>query len=129
MRRPGSRPVSVTRRSTGDTAQIIVRAGDKELGAITQLGSDGTDTLSGNFTNRPAFADVAAVFNELAKAVAANDAVTVNERRAEIAKLGIEVWHSVHDMRIDEAGSLAIAGGKASFRPNGAFQMMRTGGI
>ncbi len=129
MRRPGSRPASVIRRTTGDTAQIIVRTGDKELGAITQLGSDGSDTLSGNFANRPAFADMAAVFNELAKAMAAHDAATAGLRRAEIAALGIEVWHSVHDMRIDEVGSLVIAGGKASFRPNGAFLMMRTGGI
>lgn len=129
MRRPQSRPVSVTRRSTGDTAQIVVRAGDKELGAIMQLGSDGGDTLSGNFVNRPAFADVAVIFNDLARALSANDASAAEAHRADIRAMAIEVWHSVHDMRIDEAGSLTIAAGRASFRPNGAFLMMRTGGL
>lgn len=129
MRRPASRPVSVMRRTSGDTAQIVVRVGDKDIGAITQLASDSGDTLSGAFVNRPAYADVAAIFNELARAIAASDGVAEQARRAEIASLGIEVWHSVHDMRIDEPGSVVIAGGRASFRPNGAFLMMRTGGL
>ena len=129
MRRPASRPVSVTRRTTGDTASIIVRAGDKQFGAITQLGPDADDALSGSFVHRPAFGDVAAVFNELARAIQAADPGAIASRREELAQLGVEVWHSVHDMRIDAPGSLTIAAGRARFRPNDAFLMLRTGGL
>lgn len=129
MRRPASRPVNLTRRSTGDTAQIVVRAGDKDLGAITQLGDDGTDRLAGNFANRPAFADVADLFAALSKAVTSGDAAAIAACRDKLAPLALEVWHSVHEMRIDEPGTLTIGGGRASFKPNGAFLMMRTGGL
>ena len=128
-RRPVSRPVSVTRRTSGDTAAIVVRAGDKDLGAISQLGSEDDDTLSGNFANRPAFGDYSALFKDLALALQSNDGEAVATRRTEMAKLNVEVWHSVHDMRIDEPGSLAIANGRARFQPNAAFLMMRTGGL
>jgi hypothetical protein len=127
--RSASRPVSVTRRTSGDTATILVRAGEKDLGAITQLGSDADDTLAGNFVNRPAFADVGTVFHELARAEQDGEQDKARTLRAEIAALGVEVWHSVHDMRIDEPGTLTIAAGRARFRPNAAFLMMRTGGL
>jgi len=129
MRRPVSRPVSSTRRTTGDTAQIVVRAGGKDIGTIARLGAEEGDRLGGSFSNRPAFADVAAIFGEHARAVAAGDATAAAARAAEISALGAEVWHSVHDMRIDEPGTLLIGAGRASFRPNGAFLMMRTGGL
>lgn len=129
MRRPASRPVTVTRRTVGDTSQILVRAGERELGAITQLGSGEDDTLSGNFANRPAFVDFTAVFHELARAIDSNDAPAIAARRTELAGLGVEVWHKVHDMRIDDPGTLTISAGRARFRPNAAFLMMRTGGL
>lgn len=129
MRRPASRPVSVTRRTSGDTATILVRAGDRDLGAITQLGSDAGDTLSGSFVNRPAFADFVDAFRELATATELADAAAVATSVAGLAAQGIQVWHSIHEMRIDDPGSLVIAGGRARFRPNAAFLMMRTGGL
>ncbi len=123
------RPVSATRRTSGDSATIVVRAGERDLGAITQLGSEIDDNLSGNFANRPAFTDFAATFLSLAKATEAGDADAVAAVRAELKAADIEVWHTVHEMRIDEPGTLTISGGRARFRPNGAFLMMRTGGL
>ena len=129
MRRAASRPVTVTRRTSGDTAAIIVRAGDRELGRITQLGPDTGDALSGQFAHGPAFADLAAAFAELARAEQSADQCAVAAHRAELAALGVEVWHSVHDMRIDAPGTLTISAGRAWFRPNDAFLMLRTGGL
>lgn len=129
MRRPAPRPVSATRRSSGDTAAILVRAAGKDLGAITQMGSEADDTLAGNFVNRPAFADYVEPFRDLGRAVESGDAAAIAAARRPLDDAGLEVWHSVHDMRIDEAGSLIILAGRARFRPNGAFLMMRTGGL
>ena len=135
MRRPilpvrsSSRPVSVTRRTSGDTATILVRAGDKDLGAITQLGQEVDDTLGGNFVNRPAFADLAPAFRAHYEARIAGEADRIATALAALAPHRIEVWHSVHDMRIDEPGTLVIGAGRARFRPNAAFLMMRTGGL
>ena len=129
MRRPASRPVSVTKRTTGDTASIVVRAGDKELGSIASLASDAGDMLSGNFSNRPAFTDFAEAFRTLADALQPADAFTAATARASLDAASIGVWHSVHDMRIDEPGTLSIAGGRARFRANAAYLMMRTGGL
>ncbi len=123
------RSVSVTRRSSGDTALIVLRAGDKDLGAITQLGSDSDDTLSGNFVNRPAFADLADDFRVHAQANESGDSTAVAAAIAKLEPHGIHVWHSVHDMRIDEPGTLSVAAGRARFKPNAAFLMMRTGGL
>lgn len=129
MRRPTSRPVSITRRTTGDTATVLVRAKGRDLGAITQLGPESDATLAGTFVHRPAFADAAEAFRAHAAAVQAGDAVEIAARAADVAALGVDVWHTGHDMRIDEPGSLTIAGGRARFRPSGAFLMLRTGGI
>lgn len=129
MRRPVTRPVSVTRRTTGDSADIVVRAGGKDIGSIGRLGAGEGDRLAGIFTHRPAFADVSGVFAAHARAIATGDEAARAVSENEIAALGCEVWHSVHDMRIDEPGSLVIGSGEASFRPNGAFLMMRTGGL
>ena len=129
MRRPASRPVTVSRRTSGDTAAIVVRAGDKDLGMVTQMGSDSDDTLSGNFSHRPAFTDHAGDFRALAEALQAGDARAIAAARVTLDALAVQVWHSVHDMRIDEPGTLAIAAGRARFRPNAAFLMMRTGGL
>lgn len=127
--RSSSRPVSVTRRTSGDTAAILVRAGDRDLGAITQMGNDGGDTLSGNFVNRPAFTDFVDQFRALEQASSGGDPAAIASARAAIDGAQIQVWHSVHDMRIDEPGTLIIVQGRARFRPNSAFLMMRTGGL
>ncbi len=127
--RSSSRPFSVTRRTSGDTAAILVRAGDRDLGAITQMGNDAGDTLSGNFVNRPAFTDFVDLFSERADADQSGDAAAISGAIAKFAEHNIQVWHSVHEMRIDEPGTLTIAQGRARFRPNSAFLMMRTGGL
>ena len=132
MRRPltqtVSRPTNTTRRATGDTAAVLVRAGDKVLGAIARLsGGDVGDGMSGAFAHRPPFVDYADLFQRLHKANAANE--STDEVRAEIEAAGIEVWHSVHDMRLDRPGSISIAGGEVHFRPNDAFVVLRTGGL
>ena len=129
MRRTASRPVHVTRRTSGDSATIIVRAGDKDLGVIASLGSDAGDMLSGSFSNRPAFIDFADLFRTLAEPHQKPDADAVTAARASLEAASVGVWHSAHDMRIDEPGTLVIAGGRARFRANAAFLMMRTGGI
>ena len=133
MRRPmrsvASRPVSVTKRTSGDTAPIVVRAGDKDLGTITNLGSDAGDTLSGNFSNRPAFADLVDAFRAVAEASQAGNPSGLTAAHAELEKHAVHVWHSVHDMRIDEPQTLTIVAGRVRFRPNAAFLMMRTGGL
>ncbi|MEZ5849486.1 MAG: hypothetical protein R3D68_02385 [Hyphomicrobiaceae bacterium] len=123
------RPVSATRRTSGDSATIVVRAGERDLGAITQLGSDEADTLSGNFVNRPAYTDFAETFVGLARALQAGDGDAVAAARAALKAADIQVWHTVHEMQIDDPGTLTISGGRARFRPNGAFLMMRTGGL
>lgn len=129
MRRPASRPVNVTKRTSGDTAAILVRAGDKDLGAVSQLGGDSDDTLSGGFANRPAFADLADVFRSLANALQGNDPAAIAAARITLETQAVHVWHSVHDMRIDEPQTLSIVAGRVRFRPNSAFLMMRTGGL
>jgi len=127
--RASSRPISVARRVSGDTAHILVRAGETELGMITSLGSGEDDTLAGVFTHRPAYADHAEAFRALAEAVATGDAAEIARRRDAMERLGIEVWHTAHEMRIDRPGTLTITGGRARFKPNDAFLMMRTGGL
>lgn len=127
--RPAARPVSVTRRTSGDTSAVLVRAGDRELGIITGLGSGDGDTLEGSFTNRPAYVDYTDAFRAHAEAVETGDATLIAARAAVVLALGVEVWHKVHDMRIDRPGTLTIWGGRARFKPNDAFLMMRTGGL
>ena len=128
LTRTASRPTHATRRTTGDTAAVLVRAGDKVLGTIARLsGGDVGDAMSGGFTHRPPFTDYADLFLRLHKASAANE--PTDAIRDEIEAAGIEVWHSVHDMRLDRPGSIAIAGGDVHFRPNDAFVMLRTGGL
>ncbi len=129
MRRPASRPVAVTKRSSGDTAVICVRAGDKDLGTIRQLGSGSDDKLSGGFSHSPAFVDFADVFRALAEAEQRQDAGAIAAAQTELDARSVHVYHSVHDMRIDEPGTLSITGGRAQFRANAAYLMLRTGGL
>lgn len=128
---PGGLPVgaTVTRRTSGDSAQILLRAGDKVLGQVSRLAGDDGAVMAGAFTHRPAFADFVDLFVRLEKATAAGDAAAAAAARGEVEAAAIEVWHSVHDMRLDQPGSLVIAGGEVRFRPTDAFLMMRTGGL
>jgi hypothetical protein len=134
MRRPASRPVRppigakpVTRRVSGDSAAVLVRVGDKVLGSVARLGGDEGVQMTGAFTNRPAFTDYVDLFLRLDRAIAAG--APADDIRAEIAAAGIEVWHTVHEMRLDRPGSLTISGGEVRFHPTDAFVMMRTGGL
>lgn len=128
LSRPPPRPSNTTRRTTGDTAAVLVRAGDKVLGAVARLSGDEVgDRMSGSFTHRPSFVDYADMFQRLQKAIDTNE--PTDDTRAEIEAAGIEVWHSVNDMRLDRPQSIGITGGEVHFRPNDAFIMMRTGGL
>lgn len=119
----------VTRRTTGDSAQVLVRSGDKVLGAVARLAGDDGAVMAGAFTHRPAYADYAELFTRLDRATAAGDAAAAATARAEIDAARIEVFHTVHEMRLDQPGSLVIAGGEVRFRPTDSFLMMRTGGL
>ncbi len=120
----------VTVRQSGDTGTIEIRSGEKVLGVVTGLATQADDRMGGSFNHRPAYADYAALFHELERALAAPAAAAeVLARRDALEAAKIEVWHVVHEMRIDTAGSLAIVAGKVTFQPNGAFLMMRTGGL
>jgi hypothetical protein len=131
QRPAGGLPVgaTVTRRTTGDTAQVLIRAGDKILGQVARLTGDMGALMSGTFTHRPAFTDLVDVFQRLERATAAGDTAAAAAARAEIDAAGVEVWHTVHEMRLDQPGSLVIAAGEVRFRPTDSFLMMRTGGL
>lgn len=120
---------SVTIRKSGDSAPIQVRAGEAVLGVVAGLEQAGEGALRGRFTHRPAYADHAATFLALERARERGDADEATRLAGVVEAGGVEVWHTVHDMRIDEACSLVIAGGAATFRPTGAFLMLRTGGL
>ena len=129
MRRPAHRPVSVTVRKTTDAGAISVRAGDNVLGSVSQLESGTGERMSGTFAHKPAFADVAALFAELDRALAQGAADVIARLRAEIEAMGVVVWHGPHEMRIDEAQSIVIAQGRVQFHATGAYIMLRTGGL
>ncbi len=111
-----------TRRTTGDTAEIIVaRVGAKDIGAIARLGAEEGDRLGGSFNNRPAFADVAAVSHRrvarMRGSCGGGQAMRpAGARASEITGLGSEMaaltarparpWH---DMRIDDPDARRLA--------------------
>lgn len=122
---------SVTIRKRADAGGISVRCGDTTLGTITGL-SGGTDSgMTGLFTHTPAYVEHAERFIALARAAAGGPALAgeTEALRTENERLGIHVYHAVHDMRIDVPGSLEITAGEARFRAADAFLMMRTGGL
>lgn len=128
LSRPPPRPSSTTRRTTGDTAAVLVRAGDTVLGSVARMGGgDVGDQMSGAFTHRPSFVDYVEMFQRLQKAIETN--APTDAIRAEIEAAGVEIWHSVNEMRLDRPHSIVITGGEVHFRPNDAFVMMRTGGL
>jgi hypothetical protein len=85
--------------------------------------------MHGSFSHRPAYADYAPLFLQLARAIDAGATEEEADVRARLEAQGVEVWHTSHEMRIDRPQSLVIADGKARFAPNDAYLMMRTGGL
>jgi len=129
MRRPRPQRRSVTVKLSADGGIVEVRANDRTLGEVARLQSSSDALMQGAFSHRPAYADYAPVFLQLARAIAAGDGEEEGKLRTRLEEQGVEVWHTSHDMRIDRPRSLVIADGKASFAPNDAFLMMRTGGL
>lgn len=122
---------ATTIRRTSDAGAVTIRSGEKVLGSVAELAATTGEMMSGGFSHTPAYADVSMLFLDLERALARGrdgdaDAETL---RAEIEKRGVHVWHSVHDMRIDQRASLAISGGEVRFRATDSFVMMRTGGL
>jgi hypothetical protein len=122
---------SVTIRKTSDAGAVSVRSGDKVLGSVAELAATTGETMSGAFSHTPAFADVSMLFLDLERALArgGDGDADAEALHAEIEKRGVHVWHSIHDMRIDQRGSIAISGGRVRFRATDSFVMMRTGGL
>ncbi len=129
MRRPRPQRRSVSVKLSADGGTIEVRANDKVLGEVARLQSESDAAMSGSFSHRPAYADYAPLFLQLARAVEAGQLAEAGEVHARLETQGVEVWHNSHEMRIDRPHSLVIAEGKVRFAPNDAFLMMRTGGL
>lgn len=129
MRRPRPQRRSVTVKLSADGGIVEVRANDKVLGEVARLQSESDAVMRGAFSHRPAYADYAPLFLQLARAVDAGRTDEAADVSGRLEAQGVEVWHTSHDMRIDRPRSLVIADGKATFAPNDAFLMMRTGGL
>lgn len=129
MRRPRPQRRSVSVKLSADGGLIEVRANDKVLGEVARLQSESDQAMSGGFSHRPAYADYAPLFLQLARALDAGNAEEAAGVRDRLEAQGVEVWHTSHEMRIDRPQSLVIKDGKARFAPNDAFIMMRTGGL
>ena len=129
MRRPRPQRRSVSVKLSADGGIVEVRANDKVLGEVARLQSVSDAAMTGAFSHRPAYADYAPLFLQLARAVEAGQQDEAHQLHARLEAQGVEVWHTSHEMRIDRPHSLVIADGKVSFAPNDAFLMMRTGGL
>lgn len=129
MRRPARQTRSVSVKVSADGGVVEVRANDKVLGEVARLASQSDAAMSGAFSHRPAYADYAPLFLQLARAVEAGDKTEANTLHERLEAQGVEVWHCSYEMRIDRPRSLVIADGKVRFAPNDAFLMMRTGGL
>jgi len=129
MRRPRPQRRSASVKLSADGGVIEVRANDKTLGEVARLQSQSDNVMQGAFSHRPAYADYAPLFLQMARAIDAGEAAAATDASARLESQGVEVWHTSHDMRIDRPKSLVIADGKARFAPNDAFLMMRTGGL
>lgn len=122
---------SITIRKRADAGGISVRCGDTTLGTVTGLSGGADSGMTGLFTHTPAYVEHAERFIALARALGAGGERVAEAAalRAESERLGIHVYHEVHDMRIDVPGSLEIAAGEVRFQAADAFLMMRTGGL
>ncbi|MDX2157700.1 MAG: hypothetical protein SFW09_14460 [Hyphomicrobiaceae bacterium] len=129
MRRPASPRRSTSIRLSADGGVIEIRAGDKVLGEVSRLQSQTEGAMTGAFTHRPAYADFAPEMLKLTRALAASRLDEADALRAALEAAGLEVWHTSHEMRIDRPRSLSVSDGTATFSPNDAFLMMRTGGL
>ena len=91
-----------------------MRCGDDVVGFVTRLeGAD--EEMRGYFTRGPQYATHAQLVTKA-------DAV-------EREKRGMHVFSSVHDMRIDDEGTLVVEDDKVRFRPAAAFLVLRSGGL
>ncbi len=113
-------------RKTSDAGAVTIRAGETVLGSLGNLHAGEDGSMSASFTHSPAFADHEAWLRASGGAKGAEEARAI---AAVIEATGIHVWHGVHDMRIDVAGSLVISKGEVRFRPTDAFSVMRSGGL
>ncbi len=129
MRRPRPQRRSVSVKLSADGGIVEVRANDKVLGEVARLQSETDSAMTGAFSHRPAYADYAPLFLQLARALDSGQGDAAAEVRARLEAQGVEVWHTSHEMRIDRPQSLVIADGKVRFGANDAFLMMRTGGL
>jgi hypothetical protein len=129
MRGPRPQRRSVSVKLSADGGIVEVRANDKTLGEVARLQSQSDTVMHGSFSHRPAYADYAPLFLQLARAIDAGRVDEAAELRARLEGQGVEVWHTSHEMRIDRPRSLVIADGKVRFAPNDAFLMLRTGGL
>ena len=114
----------VTRRTT-DSGGAVLRAGERDLAALSSLRAEDDGTMASAFTHRPALADLADKLRRLAAAPAEEAGALSRELEA----AGLHVWHSVHAMRIDVPGTVRLAKGEIRFRPSDAFLVMRSGGL
>lgn len=129
MRRPRPQRRSVSVKVSADGGVMEVRANDKTLGEVARLQSQTDALMQGAFSHRPAYADYAPLFLQLARAIDSGNTDEAADLRSRLEAQGVEVWHTSYEMRIDRPQSLVIADGKARFAPNDAFLMMRTGGL
>ena len=120
---------TVTVRKSADGGTIEVRAGDRVLGQVSGLQGEDGGAMTGGFTHRPAYIDFADEFLKLSRAESDGRVDAAAGTRAALEAAHVEIWHTVHDMRIDKPGTIAIAEGRVRFWPNDAFLMMRTGGL
>ncbi len=120
---------SVTVKRSADGGAVELRAGDKVLGQVSSLQSQSESLMTATFSHRPAFADFATRFLQLARALDAARTDEIAQIRAALEADGVEVWHTSYDMRIDRPASVVVAEGGIRFAPNDAFLMMRTGGL
>ncbi|MGE3914268.1 MAG: hypothetical protein AB7F78_01110 [Hyphomicrobiaceae bacterium] len=114
---------------SADGGIVELRANDKVLGEIVRLESQSGQAMAGAFSHRPAYADYAPLFLQLARALEAGDTAAADALHARLETQGVEVWHTSHDMRIDRPCSVVVGDGRVRFAANDAFVMMRTGGL
>lgn len=91
-----------------------MRCGDDVVGFVTRLeGAD--EEMRGHFARGPQYGAHAQLLTH-----ADGDE---RERR------GLHVFSSVHEMRIDDEGTLVVEDDKVRFRPATAFIVLRSGGL
>lgn len=116
---------------SGDVA-IELRAGEAVIGRLVDMREAiGHQGMVARFENTPAFVDHRDTFRALAKALGGGEGsgAEAARLRAELERAGVHVHHAIHDMRIDEPATISLVAGEVRFKANGAFAMMRSGGL